>query len=145
GLAIKPRRAYEIDVGVGGNGDIRGRDHINDLRGIDVVISRHCAAMTGRYAAVKSLAHRLQGEVFEAAGVGVVGVVDQHVDVEIVLLGEIEADVDVRSRVRVGVFVPGQPADHVAALFERLVEQFGGAQIAHDSFLREGDDLDIAK
>jgi len=132
-------------VGVGGNGDVRGRDHIDDLRGIDVVISRHRAAMTGGHPTVKSLAHRLQGEVFEAAGVGVVGVVDQHVDVEIVLLGKIEADVDVRSRVRVGVFVPGQPADHVAALFERLVEQFGGARIAHDSFLREGDDLDIAK
>src|SRR5215471_15042898 len=66
GLAIKPRRADEVDVGVDGNGDVRGREHIDYLRGIDLVISRHRPAMTGGHPAVKSLAHRLQGEVFEA-------------------------------------------------------------------------------
>ncbi len=101
--------------------------------------------MTGRHPAVKSLAHRLQGEIFETARVRVVGIVDQHVDVEIVLLGEIEADIDVLPGFRVAVLVPGQAANHVAALFERLVEEFRGARIAHDAFLREGDDLDVAK
>ncbi len=73
---------------------------------------------------------------------GVVGVVDQHVDVEIVPLGDIEADVDVLARFLVGVLVPGQAADHVAAFLDRLLHQLGGARIAHDPFLRERDHLD---
>src|ERR1700686_1704052 len=65
-------------------------------------------------------------------------------DIAIVPFGEIEADVDMFSRIFVSVFVPGQAADNVAALLYRLIEQFGGAGIAHDSFLRKGDHLDVA-
>src|SRR5262245_59549382 len=65
-------------------------------------------------------------------------------DVAVVPLCEVEADVDMLPRLLVRVFVPGQTADDIAALFERLVEQFGGTGVTHDSFLRESDDLDIA-
>ena len=44
----------------------------------------------------------------------------------------------------VGVLVPGQAADHVTSFLDRLFHQFGGAGIAHYSFLRESDDLDAA-
>ena len=88
--------------------------------------------------------HGLEREIFEAARIGVVGVVDQHVDVEIVPFGDVEADVDMLARVVVAVFVPGQAADDVAAFLDRFVHQFGGARIAHNAFLRECDDLDGA-
>src|SRR5947207_2515265 len=65
-------------------------------------------------------------------------------DVAIMPLGKIEADVDMLPGLGVGVFIPRQAADHVAALLERLVEQFGSSGIAHNPFLREGDDLYIA-
>ena len=74
----------------------------------------------------------------------IVGVVHQHVDVEIVLHRHAEADIDMLACFLVGVFVPGQAADDVAAFLYRLFHQFGGAGVANDSFLREGDHLDAA-
>ena len=101
GLAVEPRRADEIDMRIDRNGDACGRHHVDDLGGIDVVVSGHRAAMAGGDAALEAFAHGLEREIFEAARIRVVGVVDQHVDVEIVLLREVEADVDVLARVRV--------------------------------------------
>ena len=101
--------------------------------------------MARRDPALEPLPHRLEREIFEAPRVGVVGVVDQHVNVEVVALGEIEADVDMLPGLVVGVFVPGQAADHIATHLDGLVEQFSRPRVADDPFLREGDDLNLAK
>src|SRR4029079_8274081 len=54
------------------------------------------------------------------------------------------ADIDVSARVFVGVFIPRQSADHIAAFVDSFVHQLGGAAIADDAFLRKRDDLDAA-
>lgn len=126
------------------NGDVRRRDHVDHLGGIDIVVCRHCSTVARRHPALKSFPHGLEREVFQAARVGIIGIVHKHVDVAIMLLGKVEADVDVGARVLVGVLVPGQAADNIAAFLERLFQELGGAGIAHDAFLGEGDDLDVA-
>ena len=114
------------------------------LGGIDVVVSGHRTAVTGGDATVEILPHRLEREVFQAARIGIVGVVDQHVDVAIMTFGDVEADIDMLARFRVGVLVPRQAADDVAAFLDRLVEAVGGAGIADDAFLGKGDHFDVA-
>src|SRR5207244_312616 len=59
--------------------------------------------------------------------------------------GEGEADVDVLPGLRVGVLIPGQAADDVAAFLDRLLEQLGGAGIPEQALLGKGDDLDPAE
>ena len=47
-LAVDPRRADQIDMGVHRDGDAGGCHHVDDLGGIDVVVAGHRAAMAGR-------------------------------------------------------------------------------------------------
>src|SRR5581483_6041963 len=119
-----------------GNRDAGGGDHVDDLRRVDVVVGGHGAAVAGGDAAVEVLAHRLDREIFETARIRIVGVIDEHMNVAVVSLGDLEADVDVLARVGVRVFVPGQAADDVAALAHGFVEQLGRAGIARDALLR---------
>ena len=58
------------------------------------------------------------------------------------LLRKVKANVDVFARIGVAVFVPRQAADDVATFLDRRIHQLGCARIAHDAFLRKGDDLD---
>ena len=143
-LAIEPRRAYKVDVSVDRNSNSCRRDHIDDFGGIEIVVSGHRPAVACCDAAIEALAHGLKREIFEAARVGVVGIVHQHVNIEIVLFGHRKADVDMLAGFLVGVFIPGQTTDHIAAFLDCLFHQFAGARVAHKSFLRERNDLNAA-
>ena len=57
--------------------------------------------------------------------------------------GEIEADPDVLPRRRLTGFDPRNTADHVGAHLHRIFHQAVGTGLAHDSVLREGDDLKV--
>ncbi len=143
GLAVKPRRADQVDMRVAGNGDARRRDHVDDLGRIYIVVGGERAAMACGDAAVKPLAHSLHREILQAARVLVVGVVDEHVDVAVVPFGDLEADIDVLARVGISIFVPRQATDDVAALLHRLLEQIRCAGVTHDALLREGNHFDV--
>ena len=95
-------------------------------------------------AALIAFVHRLERQILEASRVGVVGVVHQHVNVEIVPLGDVKANVDVAARVLVRVLVPGQSADDVAAFTDGFFHEFGSAWVARDPLLRKRHDLDPA-
>ena len=65
-------------------------------------------------------------------------------DVAIVPLRNREADVDVPAGILVGVLVPGQPADDLAAFLDRFLHQFGAPGSRTIPSCGKGDDLDLA-
>jgi hypothetical protein len=85
----------------------------------------------------------LERHLLERPQAGVPGIVQQHGDVFVEVLGKVEADLDVLGDLGVGIFDPGDAADHIGAKLERLAQQLRGAGLARDAVLGEGRDLDV--
>ena len=128
-----------------GDRDAGGRHHVDDLGGVDVVVGRHSAAMAGGDAAVEALAHRLEREIFQAARVRIVGVVHEHVDVEVVALA-MSKQMSMCWRASSSVYsYQGKPPTTSQPSVIASPHQLGGAGIAQDALLRKGDHLDVGQ
>ena len=80
---------------------------------------------------------------FQRAQARIAGVVEQHRDIFVELLSEIEANLHVRGGIGVGKLDPRNTADDVSAKRHGLMHQLGGGRLAHDAILGEGHDLNV--
>src|SRR6266849_7056997 len=99
--------------------------------------------MAGGDAILVALPHGLHSEVLQGATQRIVGVVNQHVNVFIVLLGEIKAQIDMFMRILVEHFKPGQTSYNAGTHAHRLLHEINGTGVANQSLLGKGDYLDV--
>src|SRR6266566_1997058 len=99
--------------------------------------------MACRDAPVVALAHRLHGQVLQRTAHGIVRVVNQHVDVLVVLLGELKTPIDMCSCVLVEHLEPGQATYDTGAHAHRLLHQEVSPRVSNESFLWKSDYLDM--
>src|SRR5713101_93112 len=99
--------------------------------------------MAGGDATMVALPHGLHSEVLQGATQRIVGVVDQHVNVFIVLLGEMKTQVDMFARILVEHLKPGQTSYNVRSHAHRLLHKSNGTGVSHQSLLGKGDYLDV--
>ncbi len=133
-VEVDRRIRYHMDAGL--------PEQVDDFPGMNVVIARQCADMAGGDAALPTAGDCLGGEVFGAERLGVVGLVDVAVDVDVELLGEIKEQVDMTPGVLGGAFVVGNAADKVAAHDQGLAHLLEGTGITEEAVLRKDGDLD---
>ena len=142
GGVVAPLR-HQADLRVRRDRDAGVAHQVHHLVGMDFVIGGERAAMTRRDPALVALSDGPRGEIFERPAVRIIGVIHQHVDVLVVFLRQLEAEVDMGARVLVEMLVPGQSADHVGAHPHPLLHQLVGAGVADDRFLGKVDGFDF--
>src|SRR3989442_3718654 len=99
--------------------------------------------MAGGDAALVALPRGLHSKVLQGATQRIVSVVDQHVDVLVVLLRKLEAQVDMCPCIFVEHFKPGQASYDISAHAHRLFHESNSTRIAHQPLLRKSDYLDM--
>jgi hypothetical protein len=113
---------YEADVGIRADADSCFRDEVDDSSSVGVIVGGKSTAMAGRHSTLPTTLNRLQSQVFERARSWIVGVVGEHVDIDIKLGRQIHNEVDVPSCMLVASFVPGETAHQVSSQAERLAQ-----------------------
>ena len=83
------------------------------------------------------------GQHLQGLRVRVVGLVHVHVDVGVVVAGDLEGEGDMPGAVPPVLLVERHPAHQVGTGLHRPPHQVVGALVLEDAFLREGDDLDV--
>src|SRR6266436_5142932 len=99
--------------------------------------------MAGGDAALVALPRGLHSKVLQGATQRIVSVVDQHVDVLVVLLRKLEAQVDMCPCIFVEHFKPGQASYDISAHAHRLFHKVAGTRVANQSLLGKGDYLNM--
>src|SRR2546425_12949682 len=99
--------------------------------------------MAGGDTTLVALPRGLHSEVLQGTTQRIVGVVDEHVDVFIVLLGEIKAQVDMCPRILVEHLKPGQTSYDVGPHAHRLLHEINGTGVSNQFLLGKGDYLDM--
>ena len=99
--------------------------------------------MMGQSAALPAAPNGFDRHHFQGPQAGIASIIQQHRDVLIKALREIEADADVGVGVGIGELDPRNAADHVGTECHGLVQQLRRARFADEPVLGEGDDLDI--
>ncbi len=85
----------------------------------------------------------LQRHQFQRTQARVAGIVDQHRDIFVVLLSNIEDFCDVLSNICVGVLSPGDAPYYIGPQLHRFTYEAGCTRLSNNSVLSKGYHLDI--
>ncbi len=142
-IIVKPALQHQIGGGIGDHVDVGLAQPADDVIGVIPGIARQRAGMAGGDPALPAIGDGQFGDDFQRARLGIVGLVDMHVDVGIELPGDVEHDLDMPPAVPRRGLVERHAADDIDAKFHHLAHQRLGAGRFDDAFLRKGDDLNL--
>src|SRR5436309_15752977 len=118
-------------MGVAGYADVGFLDQIHHLAGMSLIICSQSSTMACRDTSVVTFPHRLHSEVLQGATHRIVRVVDQHMDVLVVFLRKLKAEVDVRSCILVKPLKPWQTTYDIGSYAHRLLHKQISTWIPH--------------
>ncbi len=128
---------------VAADADVCCFDQVHHLASMNLVVRRQCPTMTRGDTALVALAHRLHCQVFQRAARGIVGIINQHVNILIISLRKLEAHIDVRARILVKHLKPGQATHDICSHTHGLFHQLASPRVAHNPFLGKSYHLDM--
>ena len=125
--------AYQCQayVWVAANTDIGILDQVHYLVGMHLVIRGQGLAVAGGNPPMIVFSQCFYSQIFQASAVRVRGVIDQQVDVLVVFLGKLKAEIYVSANIFIQMFMPGETDDDICPHLHPFFHEILGARFRY--------------